>query len=251
MYSGFCMSAANGRRSAAAGRDRERTPGSSLNVSSATPRGSLTSSYSTPAMSARASAVDERRASAQPPNARNCMNSRSSDRCGWPFFMPPFSLMSGGSGPRRVRWVSLGCDIALSIISRDRSHMPDYRVRPATLDDADVLVRHRIGMFTDMGVADGRRRRSTRAFRAWLREMMPAGTYRALAGRRRRPARSSPAAASRSCPGRPVRGMSATGWRSSTTSTPSRRIARRGPGAADHGGHPRLVPRGGHHVGRR
>ena len=30
--------------------------------------------------------------------------------------------------------------------------MPAYRVRAATLDDAAVLVRHRIGMFTDMGV---------------------------------------------------------------------------------------------------
>ena len=29
---------------------------------------------------------------------------------------------------------------------------PDYRVRPATLADADTLVRHRIAMFTDMGL---------------------------------------------------------------------------------------------------
>jgi GNAT superfamily N-acetyltransferase len=54
----------------------------------------------------------------------------------------------------------------------------DYRVRPATLDDTDVLVRHRVGMFTDMGVAlDAAALES--AFRAWLTEMMPAGTYRA------------------------------------------------------------------------
>lgn len=55
---------------------------------------------------------------------------------------------------------------------------PDYRVRPATLADASVLVRHRIAMFTDMGVpldADA----LDRAFRAWLAEMVPAGTYRA------------------------------------------------------------------------
>lgn len=52
----------------------------------------------------------------------------------------------------------------------------DYRVRPATLDDADVLVRHRVGMFTDMGVALDVAALET-AFRAWLTEMMPAGTY--------------------------------------------------------------------------
>jgi GNAT superfamily N-acetyltransferase len=54
----------------------------------------------------------------------------------------------------------------------------DYRIRPATLDDADVLVRHRLAMFTDMGVPlemDV----LERAFRVWLGQMMPAGTYRA------------------------------------------------------------------------
>jgi hypothetical protein len=54
----------------------------------------------------------------------------------------------------------------------------DYRVRLATLADADVLVRHRIGMFTDMGVAldvD----ELDRAFRAWLGDVMPRGMYRA------------------------------------------------------------------------
>jgi hypothetical protein len=29
--------------------------------------------------------------------------------------------------------------------------MTDYRIREATLDDVDVLVHHRIAMFTDMG----------------------------------------------------------------------------------------------------
>jgi GNAT superfamily N-acetyltransferase len=53
-----------------------------------------------------------------------------------------------------------------------------YRVRPATLDDADVLVRHRVGMFTDMGVPlDAPALQA--AFREWLAEMMPPGTYRA------------------------------------------------------------------------
>jgi GNAT superfamily N-acetyltransferase len=56
--------------------------------------------------------------------------------------------------------------------------MPGYRTRPATLNDIDTLVRHRLGMFTEMGTTfdapliDG-------MFRAWLREMMPAGEYRA------------------------------------------------------------------------
>jgi GNAT superfamily N-acetyltransferase len=54
----------------------------------------------------------------------------------------------------------------------------DYRVRLATLADADVLVRHRIGMFTDMGVAFDARALD-QAFRAWLAGVMPNGTYRA------------------------------------------------------------------------
>ena len=56
--------------------------------------------------------------------------------------------------------------------------MADYSVREATLDDLDALVRHRIGMFTDMGttfdapvIAD--------MFSAWLRATMPSGEYRA------------------------------------------------------------------------
>ena len=56
--------------------------------------------------------------------------------------------------------------------------MADYRVRPATLEDAGVLVRHRIGMFADMGVPlDPATLES--AFRAWLAKTMPEGTYRA------------------------------------------------------------------------
>src|SRR4029453_3143716 len=53
-----------------------------------------------------------------------------------------------------------------------------YRVREATLRDIDALVRHRIGMFTDMGLPldapalEG-------SFRAWLRDKRPAGVYRA------------------------------------------------------------------------
>lgn len=57
--------------------------------------------------------------------------------------------------------------------------MPDeYRVRPATLADATVLSRHRIGMFTDMGVPLDAAR-IDREFRAWLATTMPGGAYRA------------------------------------------------------------------------
>ena len=55
---------------------------------------------------------------------------------------------------------------------------PDYRIRAATFDDADALVRHRIGMFADMGVPLDAPALD-RSFRVWLAEMMPAGTYRA------------------------------------------------------------------------
>ena len=55
--------------------------------------------------------------------------------------------------------------------------MPTYRVRPATLDDADALVHHRLGMFTDMGLSV-EVPAIDRAFRRWLAEMMPGGTYR-------------------------------------------------------------------------
>ena len=51
-------------------------------------------------------------------------------------------------------------------------------VRPATLDDADALVHHRVAMFQDMGVSVEPSALGA-AFRPWLTEMMPAGTYRA------------------------------------------------------------------------
>jgi GNAT superfamily N-acetyltransferase len=54
----------------------------------------------------------------------------------------------------------------------------DYRVRAATLADADILVRHRIAMFADMGVVF-QAHEFDRAFRVWLADVMPAGTYRA------------------------------------------------------------------------
>jgi GNAT superfamily N-acetyltransferase len=56
--------------------------------------------------------------------------------------------------------------------------MSDYRVRPATIDDVDALVHHRIAMFEDMGVVlDASAVAAT--FRPWLAETMPKGLYRA------------------------------------------------------------------------
>jgi GNAT superfamily N-acetyltransferase len=56
--------------------------------------------------------------------------------------------------------------------------MSPYHVRPATLDDVTTLVAHRLAMFAEMGHqldVDA----VERAFRGWLAEHMPAGTYRA------------------------------------------------------------------------
>jgi GNAT superfamily N-acetyltransferase len=53
-----------------------------------------------------------------------------------------------------------------------------YRIRQATLADAETLARHRIAMFTDMGVPLDARALD-QAFRAWLAAVMPSGTYRA------------------------------------------------------------------------
>jgi GNAT superfamily N-acetyltransferase len=55
---------------------------------------------------------------------------------------------------------------------------PEYALRPATLADADTLVHHRLAMFADMGVAYDPAALEA-AFRAWLAQVMPAGTYRA------------------------------------------------------------------------
>jgi GNAT superfamily N-acetyltransferase len=87
--------------------------------------------------------------------------------------------MSGGSGPRRVCCATEGeaAGVVSAISGKyNPPTMPDYRVRQATLDDIDALARHRIGMFTDMGVALDAPL-IDRMFRAWLREMMPSGEY--------------------------------------------------------------------------
>ena len=53
-----------------------------------------------------------------------------------------------------------------------------YRLREATLRDIDALVRHRIGMFTDMGLSLDAPALDA-SFRAWLTDKIPAGIYRA------------------------------------------------------------------------
>lgn len=56
--------------------------------------------------------------------------------------------------------------------------MADYRVRPASLADADVLTHHRSAMFEDMGIPHDRATLEA-AFRPWLEDTMPKGLYRA------------------------------------------------------------------------
>ncbi len=56
--------------------------------------------------------------------------------------------------------------------------MPDYHLRSATLADADALVRHRVGMFTDMGTPIDAAALAD-AFHSWLSDAMFSGVYRA------------------------------------------------------------------------
>src|SRR5207237_1392341 len=86
-----------------------------------------------------------------PPNARNCMNSRAFSRCGWPSFMPPFSKISGGSGPRRCAGAAGGVVVSAICGKYNPLTVPDYAIRRATLDDLDALVQHRLSMFAEMG----------------------------------------------------------------------------------------------------
>ena len=53
-----------------------------------------------------------------------------------------------------------------------------YRLREATIADADILVQHRTAMFAEMGVPMDAARLE-QAFRGWLVVQMPAGMYRA------------------------------------------------------------------------
>jgi len=55
--------------------------------------------------------------------------------------------------------------------------MPEYRIRPATLDDVEVLVHHRVAMFKDMGTTMDANLVAP-AFRDWVMRMLPTGTFR-------------------------------------------------------------------------
>ena len=98
VYSGFGTSPANG-----ACRRNRRTSvtmisGLSPNTSSATPVGSLTSSYSTAESPACSSARTSTGESGAPPNASNCMNSRLSAVISSPSAPRPCSRTSTSSG---------------------------------------------------------------------------------------------------------------------------------------------------------
>jgi GNAT superfamily N-acetyltransferase len=54
--------------------------------------------------------------------------------------------------------------------------MSPYQVRPATLDDVDAIVHHRLAMFAEMGTQVDVGPVET-AFRRWLVDMLSAGTY--------------------------------------------------------------------------
>ena len=56
--------------------------------------------------------------------------------------------------------------------------MSPYTVRRATLDDREVLTRHRIEMFVEMGM-DVPRAELSRSFHEWLAQVIPAGLYHA------------------------------------------------------------------------
>jgi GNAT superfamily N-acetyltransferase len=56
--------------------------------------------------------------------------------------------------------------------------MAAYRIRSATLDDADVLVHHRTRMFADMGVSMDAAA-VEQAFRRWLDSSITSALYRA------------------------------------------------------------------------
>lgn len=58
--------------------------------------------------------------------------------------------------------------------------MNDLRIRAGTLDDIDIMVRHRLGMFRDMGVAEEKLTPMTEPARAYFRKAVPAGGYRAF-----------------------------------------------------------------------
>ncbi len=117
------------------------------------------------------------------------MNSRSSDRCGCPFFIPPFSLRSGGSGPRRATFGRLrGIRHAPSIIRGSHDGLPHQSRRRSTTSTCSCIIASRCfrrwASPLDAAAVDA-------AFRPWLLEMMPKGVYRAWVVEARRARRSS------------------------------------------------------------
>jgi GNAT superfamily N-acetyltransferase len=56
--------------------------------------------------------------------------------------------------------------------------MPSYRIRPATADDVEVLIHHRVAMFTDMDVPLDRAALAA-AFRQWVLRSMRDDVFRA------------------------------------------------------------------------
>src|SRR5215831_12742977 len=79
--SGFCDSPAKGSALSTSRSPATKKVGSSLIETTATPRGSLTSSYRTASIRLDSSARWSGLASRQPPNAESCMKSRRSDVC--------------------------------------------------------------------------------------------------------------------------------------------------------------------------
>ena len=227
----------NPGRSASAARDRGRKSGSSLIVSRPIPRGSFDVFVQRAGNPRPRQRIGERRRVGATAEREKLHEQPPVRSLRLAISLPPFSLRSGGSGPRRA--VGSSCQ---RLYSRGQHALPRphrdarRRRRPGAPSRRDVP-RHGRGRGRD---------RLEPAFATWLRRMMPAGTYRAW----RRGIRtttedrrtSRPAAAQRSCPGRPVRSTRATRSRSSTTSTRNPAHRRRGLGAAADGSDSRLVP---------
>ncbi|MEO8395064.1 MAG: GNAT family N-acetyltransferase [Chloroflexota bacterium] len=55
--------------------------------------------------------------------------------------------------------------------------MINYTIRKATLDDAEIILHHRMGMFTDMGVDPARVATIEASFRAWISQEFSAGRF--------------------------------------------------------------------------
>lgn len=58
--------------------------------------------------------------------------------------------------------------------------MDQITIRQGTLDDLDVVVRHRVGMFRDMGIPEAQLAIVEPAARAYFQQAIPTGYYRAF-----------------------------------------------------------------------